>query len=140
MHGISALLNITLFHWDDGTCLQLVPCRRLLAAPVSLRPVQLRAPVLNQSPLCRPTQASAATCSRVSARQVVQCLCKGSRSGVHTICSAFPCHLMAEGVRTYEHRGTCRCEGFASWLFWLSSCMCTVYACSMCFSGVIFCK
>lgn len=59
---------LTSYRRDDCTCLQLVPCRRLLTAPVPLSPVQLRAPVLIQSPLCRhPQAAAAANCSSVSA-------------------------------------------------------------------------
>ena len=61
---------LTPYRWDDCACLQLVPCRRLLTAPVPLSPVQLRAPVLIQSPLCRRPQAAAANCSSVSAALV----------------------------------------------------------------------
>lgn len=122
---------MTLFYWDNWTDLQLVPCRRLLAAPASFRPVQLRAPVLNQSLLCHLPQAAAATCCRVSARSCSA----SSKAPVHNVCSNFLCCLMAQGLRTYEHRVTCRCGGFVSWFFWLNGCMFSVYACSLCFSN-----
>lgn len=125
-HDLAAFLTITFFYWDNGAWQQPVLCRRLQAAPVSLRPAQFRVPVLNQSLLCHPPQAAAAPCSRVSARQVVQCLCWRSWRRVLTVCVT----SKTLWTQSYVHAWRPSFIAYAS-----IKPVCTY---SLCFSGVVY--